>query len=431
MTALIELYANDAFSTLANSIDSTSGTINLAPGTGSRFPIPVFGSSYFRLVITSQTSPNSTIEIVTVIARVNDALTVTRGQDGTTAQSWNVGDLVTNQATAGTYKAFQQLPYGDDTGVLNAYVVSTPQNATAYYSGMEVFFITPTANSGSFPRINVNGLGEKFIRNPGGLNILPGQIQINTVNKLTFNAQNDWFELNTPPGVAITPNAGDNSTRIATTAFVQTAVAGFPSGTSLPFYQAAAPSGWVRNTAVNNAALRISSVGGNFTTGPNFTTTFAVRTLSGSVGATALTVNQMPAHTHAISDPGHTHAFVDPGHVHTVFDVGHNHGITDPGHVHTDNGQNPGGNYVTGGYGNPQSWINSHNTGRSSTNISINTNQTGISLNPAFTGASNVSNGTGITALTIGGGAVHTHALNAFPLDMSVAYADFIICSKS
>jgi microcystin-dependent protein len=46
---------------------------------------------------------------------------------------------------------------------------------------------------------------------------------------------------------------------------------------------------------------------------------------SGGADNVTLNTNQMPLHSHAISDPGHSHAISDPGHSHAVIDPGHDH----------------------------------------------------------------------------------------------------------
>jgi hypothetical protein len=70
----------------------------------------------------------------------------------------------------------------------------------------------------------------------------------------------------------------------------------FASGTALLFYQAAAPTGWVQNTAINDQAVRIVGTAGG---GSGGTTGFS----------TVFTTQNVPLlqHTHALSDPGHTH----------------------------------------------------------------------------------------------------------------------------
>ena len=82
----------------------------------------------------------------------------------------------------------------------------------------------------------------------------------------------------------------------------------FPSGTNMLFVQTSAPTGWVKSTAHDNKALRVVSgtagAGGSAT----FTNAFGTPSvsgsvsLSGSVGATTLTIAQIPSHAHNIQD---------------------------------------------------------------------------------------------------------------------------------
>lgn len=70
----------------------------------------------------------------------------------------------------------------------------------------------------------------------------------------------------------------------------------FPSGTSMLFIQAAAPTGWTKSTTLNDYALRIVSGSGGGTGGTTgFSTALGA---SGTSGATTLSTAQMPSHTH-------------------------------------------------------------------------------------------------------------------------------------
>ena len=126
---------------------------------------------------------------------------------------------------------------------------------------------------------------------------------------------------------AATQTAGDNTTKVATTAFVTTAVANaepFPAGTSMLFQQTNAPTGWTKQTTHDDKALRI--VTGTVGTGGSsaFSTAFATPSvaggavsgdpgtnqsvtagnlavsISGNISNTTLTTNQIPAHVHSI-----------------------------------------------------------------------------------------------------------------------------------
>lgn len=81
-------------------------------------------------------------------------------------------------------------------------------------------------------------------------------------------------------------------------------IGSFPSGTKMLFHQSAAPTGWTKQTSIDDSALRVVSgdtgggTGGSVAFSTLFTTGKTV-SLSGNVGATTLTVAQMPSHSHS------------------------------------------------------------------------------------------------------------------------------------
>lgn len=126
-------------------------------------------------------------------------------------------------------------------------------------------------------------------------------------------------------GQAMTPPSGSTAARPAaptpgmlrfnsTTSYLETyngaawsPVEVFPVGTRMLFQQTAAPTGWTKDTSINDRALRVVSgaVGSGGTVA--FSTAFANRSVSGnvsdttatgSIGGTALTVGQLPSHQH-------------------------------------------------------------------------------------------------------------------------------------
>jgi hypothetical protein len=91
----------------------------------------------------------------------------------------------------------------------------------------------------------------------------------------------------------------------------------FVPGTRMTFNQTAAPTGWTKDTSVNNAAFRL--VSGSVSSGGlvDFTTAFSATTsgsvtissITGTAGATTLATTQIPSHTHTnigTSDDGIT-----------------------------------------------------------------------------------------------------------------------------
>jgi len=90
-------------------------------------------------------------------------------------------------------------------------------------------------------------------------------------------------------------------------------ISGVASGTRMLFQQDNAPNGWTKDVASDNIALRVTA--GTVSTGGtmDFTQAFnSARVINGTVGNTSLSIAQMPAHSHPVSDPGHSHTYRRP-----------------------------------------------------------------------------------------------------------------------
>ena len=92
------LASNNATGTLASSINAAATTVLLTSGQGQLFPQPTAPDFFYVTLVNAAGAQ----EIVKVTARATDALTVQRGQEGTTAAAWAVGDKVENRLTAAT-----------------------------------------------------------------------------------------------------------------------------------------------------------------------------------------------------------------------------------------------------------------------------------------------------------------------------------------
>lgn len=95
------LTKNNAYSTIASwSIGTSNGTFTVATGTGTRFPAISGGDWFF---CTLQDASNN-IEIVKITAVSTDTFTIPaagRAQEGTTARTWAIGDIIELRLTAG------------------------------------------------------------------------------------------------------------------------------------------------------------------------------------------------------------------------------------------------------------------------------------------------------------------------------------------
>ena len=102
---------NNAFGTLSSAINTSVTTITLDSGQGARFP--TLGANDFFFGTLVDTSNN--LEIVKVTARSTDSLTVVRGQDGTTATAFAIGDRFELRPVAALFEEFAQTGGGTIT----------------------------------------------------------------------------------------------------------------------------------------------------------------------------------------------------------------------------------------------------------------------------------------------------------------------------
>ena len=165
----------------------------------------------------------------------------------------------------------------------------------------------------------------------------------------------------------------------------------FSSGTTLLFYQAAAPTGWTKSTTHDNKAIRVvSGTGGGSGGTTNFTSVFTSRGVP------------LPQHAHSVNDPGHAH------------------GVSDPGHNHLF----PGDDqlvFANGVAGWPARVVAEFQYDAVSTNE---TNASNMYLtSDSGTGIGINGNGTGIT--------IANNGTAGASMDFAVQYIDVIICSKN
>ncbi|HCM9129092.1 TPA: hypothetical protein N5L07_003443 [Enterobacter asburiae] len=99
--ALQLLAANNAQTVLAAGISSSATSLTVNTGTGSLFPSPASGTSFFKLTLVDAATGLIT-EIVHVTARSGDVMTIERAQEGTVARAWSANDIAANMMTAGT-----------------------------------------------------------------------------------------------------------------------------------------------------------------------------------------------------------------------------------------------------------------------------------------------------------------------------------------
>jgi hypothetical protein len=253
----LNLFTNNAATTLASNILSGASSLTVAAGTGALFPNPSAGQ-YFYCTLANNAG---TVEIIKVTARSGDTFsTIVRGQDGTSAAGWSSGDKV-------------------ELRLVNADLVNFPQlDSTNTFSQQQTFSnltaSKPVFTDGSKGLVSTGTLGA----DQGGT----GQSSLTANNVILGNGTS---------GVQfVAPGTNGNVLTSNGTTWTSGSAPGFPAGTRLSFQQTSAPTGWTKDTtaAINDAVLRL--VTGSVSSG----------------GSTAFST--FPSHTHAVTTGSSTPA---------------------------------------------------------------------------------------------------------------------------
>jgi hypothetical protein len=152
------IFANNASTTLAAPISNSATSVTLASGTGALFPNPSPGQQ-FALTFNDAATGLLT-EIVYCTSRTGDVLTIVRGQESTTAQSWLAGDLAANLCTAGQMSAMQQIAGLNPARIVTASGVFTMSTADASGGVGLNRTATPAASSTTLP--SAAGAGQVY-----------------------------------------------------------------------------------------------------------------------------------------------------------------------------------------------------------------------------------------------------------------------------
>lgn len=197
------LFKNNASTKLASGITAAATSMTVRAETGNLFPAPG-ANEYFLCTLVDDLGNK---EIVKVTSRNADVFTIVRAQEGTTARAFNANSLVENRLTAGALNEVLNVTYASDAEVA-AGVKTTKAISPATVSSANVASaVTAGTCTGNAATASDMAAGH----------ILAGATTAaGVLSKIA-------------PAVT-TPAQFDNTTNIATTAFVRTAagnLAGF------------------------------------------------------------------------------------------------------------------------------------------------------------------------------------------------------------
>lgn len=187
------LFTNNARSTLASGISNVATSIAVATGDGSKFASPS-GGDWQDVTLDDGTN----IEIVHLTGRSGDTLTVTRGQESTTAVAFSAGAKVEARFTAGAANSMTP--------------TIQPFDASAFYPGAPTasakVLRIPVARTVSFSA-NFSGSYAKASANATGSTAFDVQKNGSSIGTITFAAGASTATFASAGGAAQSLAAGD------------------------------------------------------------------------------------------------------------------------------------------------------------------------------------------------------------------------------
>ena len=233
----LNLFTNNAATTLASGLSNVATSLTVAAGTGAEFPT-LAGSEYFFCTIANNAG---SVEIIKVTARSTDTFTIVRGQDGTAGAAWSSGDKVELRLTRIDLLNFPQL---DST---NTFATTQTFSAAPVLSTLTGVVLGAGAGAATAVAAGTTG------------------------NVLTSNG----------------------------TTWTSAAAVSFPSGTRLAFQQTTAPTGWTKDTtaAIDDSMLRL--VTGAASSGGS--TAFSTWSAVTATGSYTLATADIPSHDHTFT----------------------------------------------------------------------------------------------------------------------------------
>ncbi len=251
MAAINLLFANNAQTTIANSIGPTAVAVNLSAGQGALFPNPDPVANEYFVGTFTDAATGLIREIVWVTQRVGDTLTIVRGREGTSGLSWTANDLFAELWTAGQAEALVQVPaaqaqsfnVGEDTGSTNAYVCALdPVVPVAPGNGFPVRLLADNTNTGA-STLDA-GWGAVAVRRRDGSALIGGEIVAGHITDLLYNADTGQFEVGPGPATSAAVNAGTDQQSYITPQQLAGASLLFTGALAWAAVVGAAPTGW-------------------------------------------------------------------------------------------------------------------------------------------------------------------------------------------
>lgn len=376
------IYSNNASTTLSSGINDSTTTIPIASASG----FPTIGTDEYYFATIANTN-NTKIEVVKVTAGTT-SLTVTRAQDGTTAQAFDSGDNFQLRVTSATLEAATKTDVNITAGAIAGAAISNDAIDSQHYADGSIDHAHLSNDC-----IDGDNIQDDVINSE---HIAAGAVDLEHMSSESVDEDNLYISNAGSNGQFLQKQSGNNGGLTWATVSSEDYI---PDGSVMVFFQANAPTGWTKVTTQNDKTLRVVSGTGG-----------------GTGGDWAMSAGETTS-----SHGGHAHT--SAAHTHTTPSHSHNHNLSAGAHTlstsempsHSHNAATPqNSRYLSG---------NSNNAGSGSTGNTGGGGSHSHSLSGSITsGGSGTSGST--TPGDTGSAGSHTHTIAA------PQYIDVIICSK-
>lgn len=199
----MQLFANNADSSLNGAIASDTVVLVLKTGEGDKFPSPANGDFFLVTLFQRVGTTELNHEIVKCTSRAGDNLTVVRAQEGTSAKPFNSGDLVELRFTKGSADNMVQKVAGKDLSTED-YTTAEKSKLAGVEAGAQVNTVASVAGKTGAVSLAKADVGLGNVDNTSDVN--------KPVSTATQNALNGK-EGTITPGTAAQYFRGDKSWR--------------------------------------------------------------------------------------------------------------------------------------------------------------------------------------------------------------------------
>ncbi|NCD26842.1 MAG: hypothetical protein EOL86_14820, partial [Deltaproteobacteria bacterium] len=199
---MAQLFGNNASGKLAAAVDIDDTTIVLESGQGARFPTLDPGDYFVATLAGIVDGREVEWEIVKVVARVSDTLTIVRAQEGSPAKPWPPETIFEQRITAGIVADLYtqaSAPALSSPGPI--YVTQTKTISVTNYDGFSIYAVSATSGAASISgdaitytapatsgadalTVTVNGSARDV-----ALDILPASVVAPTITTPVANAE--------------------------------------------------------------------------------------------------------------------------------------------------------------------------------------------------------------------------------------------------